>query len=1119
MGTSHTSPYVFLSYASADSETAKQLKADLRTRGITAWIDQEDIPPGTPDWEAAIRDAICSVRAVLLLASPSVSQSRYVKGELIIAELYQRRIYPIWIKGENWAEAVPLGIVSTQYIDARANYYKIALDKLVEEMRDLFNEPSSTPIPPLVTKGAEPRNPYKGLDAFKSSDAQDFFGRERLVQQLTDTLRAILSDEQHNAHQRLLALIGPSGSGKSSVVMAGLLPRLQAGSLPASQEWTYLAPITPGQHPLQSLVTTLVNMPTGEADEEALLTDLQHEDAHGLTRHVSKLTTPSRAKVVLIVDQFEELFTQTASEEERKQFINLLVHAASEEERKQFIIIVTLRADFSDRPMHYPDLSALIEAHRTLVLPMEIHELRSAIIRPAQLPDVSISFEGDLVGDILFDIRGESGTLPFLEYTLRQLFQCREGHLLTQQAYRDIGGVKGALRNQAEATFVALPTDEQRRLARGLFVRLIDSGISGQDMTRRHANRTEFALVDPEQTHLLQETIDAFIDAHLFTVSDVGGTGTIELSHEALIQAWPRLTQWISEARTDIPLQQKLSKDADEWEQHDKRSDRLYRGTQLKDADAWAQKNLPSLKEAAFLKACHEHHSRVRLIQLSIVLLFILLSGTAVHALFFPTPPPNLTVVTNLNDHGQGSLFQAVASARAGDVITFDPNLKGSITLTEDLVLARNVIIHGPGADRISINNAASKQIAGVISQGTNIHILASASVTIIGISFKNSNIDSDTFINNDGHLILNQCVISGNTGLTGGIDNSGTLEINASDISNNTGMSGGISNTNGAVLTINKSTITDNRAYDPNYTGGVGGGGIDNSGMLTLSDSIVLDNIASFGAGIYTYGANSKAVINNSLIAGNVATGGSGGGIEEDDGPLIISNTTISGNRAIGNDKAPSVGGGIDNRSGGLTLLNSTVGDNIANVGGGLNFIDAQGTVTFSTIYGNTATTGGGLFTQEQNTRKLVYNQKNGRVEQIPTTLHNHVTISNSIVAGNDANLGPDIAGPLIVGGYNLIQSINGTTISDPNHLHSTDITSKVLVDLNIDPLARSNDGPTPTFALLAGSPAIGKIPPDACQLKTIQNARSGIYSDQRGLKRPGEHKHACDIGAFETQ
>jgi WD40 repeat protein len=190
-----------------------------------------------------------------------------------------------------------------------------------------------------------------------------------------------------------------------------------------------------------------------------------------------------------------------------------------------------------------------------------------------------------------------------LEFTLDQLFRLREGHWLTSKAYRQIGGVKGALAKQAESTYASLRSEQHRQLARALFLRLIDPGISEQDTTRRRAALSELSLPDPRLTALIRDVTDAFVAARLLTTNEVAGITTIEVSHEALIREWARLAEWLRDAREDILLQQTISAEAVEWVRRGRPEDRLYRGAQLAEAQFWAERNVPNTDEVAFLQA------------------------------------------------------------------------------------------------------------------------------------------------------------------------------------------------------------------------------------------------------------------------------------------------------------------------------------------------------------------------------------------------------------------------------------------------------------------------------------------------------------------------------------
>ncbi len=305
---------------------------------------------------------------------------------------------------------------------------------------------------------------------------------------------------------------------------------------------------------------------------------------------------------MLVIDQFEELFTLTETEQERQQFLTLLAMAATEEPGP-VIVVLTLRADLYHRCMAYPRFYRLLEAHQTSALPMSATELRAAIRGPAALPDVQVAFEGNLVSELVFEVQEQPGTLPLLQFTLEQLFLQRQGRLLTLQAYRAMGGVRGALARHAETVYQGLPSEQHRLLARHLFLRLIDPGLTARDSSRRRASLSELLLPDAQQTALLQATAEAFIAARLLTTDEIMGTTTIDISHEALIGAWTRLANWLNEARDDLRLQLAVSSKAAEWEQRGQPDDLLLRGAVLNEAEQLAQRQTASAREIAFLQA------------------------------------------------------------------------------------------------------------------------------------------------------------------------------------------------------------------------------------------------------------------------------------------------------------------------------------------------------------------------------------------------------------------------------------------------------------------------------------------------------------------------------------
>lgn len=648
---------VFLTAAPSDVAFAERLKADLQVRGVVVWDESHRPTDATVAPQKDVQQVIRAVQALVLVVSPQTRSSRTVKEHLHLANLYRRRLILVRVGDDMHTPPQLLGWQETILVDARTTPYGtlLATIEAVLSQRQLYGEglgPSEA-IPETV-----PRNPYKGLQAFTAKDAGDFFGRDQLVNELAKDVATVLVAEPSAAdHGRLLTIIGPSGSGKSSVVMAGLLPQLQGGALPGSDAWVYLEPMVPGEHPIDALTLTLKpHFPN--TSFKTLREDLEDDATTGLHLLATQLVTKKGTRVVLLVDQFEEIFTQTETENERQQFLELLSTAVTAPDGP-LLVLLTLRADFYHRLMEHPKLYRLIEPALKPLLPLEVEDLRAVIEQPAVLPDVQLSFEGNLVGDLLFEMQGQVGALPLLQFALYQLFEQRSGRRLTLQSYREVGGVKGALSRHVEKTYEELPSDEHRRLAREMFLRLLEPGASEQETTRRRAALSEFAFEDQTQSRLMRETIAAFVTARLLTTNEVAGTTTIEVSHEAVIREWKRLAEWLRNARDDIHLQQAISADVTGWNQRKQPKDRLYRGVQLKEAQAWAKRNTPSSNEAAFLRASRIRQLRSRAVSALLILLLILTAGAVVTLVrIWPHFSPSATLLvspTNLDpNHCQG---------------------------------------------------------------------------------------------------------------------------------------------------------------------------------------------------------------------------------------------------------------------------------------------------------------------------------------------------------------------------------------------------------------------------------------------------------------------------------
>jgi hypothetical protein len=299
----------------------------------------------------------------------------------------------------------------------------------------LRHDPSLERGPPSVD-GAEPapataeraaRNPYKGLRAFGEADAADFFGRETLTRELADRV----------ADGRFLAIVGPSGSGKSSVVRAGLVPALRDGSAPGVPP-CLVAELSAGAYPLEELEAALLRIAVNPPPS---LIEQLVRDEHGLLRAVKRILPANDSDLVLVVDQLEEVFTLVEDESRRAHFLALIERAVADP-RSRLRVVTTLRADFYDRPLLYRDFAELLRDHVVTVAPLSPEEIERAVVEPAAKAGVAL--EEGLLAEIVADVVMQPGALPLLQYALTELFERRDGLVITRAAYRAIGGVSGA---------------------------------------------------------------------------------------------------------------------------------------------------------------------------------------------------------------------------------------------------------------------------------------------------------------------------------------------------------------------------------------------------------------------------------------------------------------------------------------------------------------------------------------------------------------------------------------------------------------------------------------------------------------------------------------------------
>ena len=435
----------------------------------------------------------------------------------------------------------------------------------------------------------EPINPYKGLRAFEEFDASDFFGRDALVSRL---MARIQGDTE-----RFLAVIGPSGSGKSSAVHAGLVPAVRDGAIPGSDRW-FITSMVPGTHPLEELEAALLRV---AVNPPASLLSQLNEDERGLARAVKRVLPGNDSELLLVIDQFEEVFTLLEDEATRVHFLESLL-TISQDTHSRMRIILTMRADFYDRPLLYPHFGELVRQSTEVVLPLNPDELAQAIDGPAER--VGLRLEDGLTSSIIRDIGEQPGALPLLQHALSELYERRDGRVLTIEAYEASGRVAGALARRADELYESLD-DSGKRLARHLFLRLVTPGDGAEDTRRRELQSELYIGGDDDEK--LSAIIDLFGKYRLLTFDRDPATRapTVEVAHEALIRRWPRLKEWIEANRDDLRIYQRVAHATREWLNSEHDPSFLASGARLSQFESWAAETelIINPQESGYLEA------------------------------------------------------------------------------------------------------------------------------------------------------------------------------------------------------------------------------------------------------------------------------------------------------------------------------------------------------------------------------------------------------------------------------------------------------------------------------------------------------------------------------------
>jgi basic membrane lipoprotein Med (substrate-binding protein (PBP1-ABC) superfamily)/DNA-binding SARP family transcriptional activator len=414
------------------------------------------------------------------------------------------------------------------------------------EERILLQDPALRPSPSDADRPL--RNPFKGLRPFHESDAGDFHGRARLVEQIGATI----------LDNRFVAVVGPSGAGKSSVLRAGIVPWAREADRFAA------VVMVPGTHPLKALGA-------------AIGAELDRVDA---TNRLLEAAEAAERELLVLIDQFEELYG-SCDDAARRSFVEVILDALASEVPLRFV--AALRADFYDRPLLEPEFGPVFTSSVVHVPPMTMDELESAVLGPAEASNLEV--ESTLVAALVADTIGQPGGLPLFQFSLTDLTNAAADGRLTLESYERSGGVRGALTARAEDAMAGL--SDGTEVARQVLLRLVDVGGNGT-VTRRRVGAAELLGLGFEAV-AVREVLERLGAHRLLTFDRDPATGlpTVELAHDALVTGWDRLSHWIDGARSDLRRRAALAVALTEWEEADRNVDYLPSGEQLQRYEAW----------------------------------------------------------------------------------------------------------------------------------------------------------------------------------------------------------------------------------------------------------------------------------------------------------------------------------------------------------------------------------------------------------------------------------------------------------------------------------------------------------------------------------------------------
>ncbi len=606
---------LFLSYHWRDRQAVESVAKALTARGLKVFLDRWYLPAGQP-WPLALEQALGTCRAAAVFLGPNGVGSWQQREKWLALDRQAREpgfpVIPVLLPR---AEQPALEFLSLNtWVDLRAALDDAeALDVLVHAARGEAPGPTlSVRLSATLASIA----PYRGLGVFREEDAPFFFGRDEFIdQQLRPTVEGC----------SLVAVVGASGSGKSSVVRAGLLPRLRRGE--GGKVWE-IATLLPGDRPLHALAAAL--LPLLEPERAELTETDRLAEVGKLAGHLAAGTVALRdvvgrvlekqlgtERLLLVADQWEELYTLTRESSAAQRFIEEVLDATA---TAPLTVVLTLRGDFFGEVLAHRGLADRLQGGVVNLGPMNREEIAQVVVRPAE--KVGLAFEPGLPERILDEVGEEPGHLPLLEFVLTGLWQDRQAGRLLHEAYDAMGGVQGAMAQRAEEVWKKLGEREETTLHH-LFLQLVSAGAGTAD-TRRRAVLADLApAVRPVVAKLARERL------LVIGRDEASGEETVEVAHEALIRHWDRLGKWLDEDREFLLWRQRLEVALAQWKRAGRKdSGTLLRGAPLAEAERWLGERGDDLTEEqrAYVRASLAARDRRRWLTGSAAALVLLAS-------------------------------------------------------------------------------------------------------------------------------------------------------------------------------------------------------------------------------------------------------------------------------------------------------------------------------------------------------------------------------------------------------------------------------------------------------------------------------------------------------------